>query len=70
MALSVVVGTMRENSFGVVGLMAFEILVKGWNDFRNFSLKVDMCWFAYTTHEKTLIKLQTYDFPRNNLTDS
>jgi len=60
MALSVVVGTMRENSFGVVGLMAFEILVKGWNDFRNFSLKVDMCRFAYTTHEKTLIKLQTY----------
>lgn len=51
---------MRENSFGVVGLMAFEILVKGWNDFRNFSLKVDMCRFAYTTHEKTLIKLQTY----------
>ena len=53
-ALSVVVGTEWVNSFAMVGLTTFGILVKGWNDFRNFSFKVDICRFAYTTYEKTL----------------
>ena len=35
-------------------------MVKGWNDFKKFSLKVDMCRFAYKTYEKTLIELKTY----------
>ena len=60
MALSVVVGTVWQNSFAIVGLTAFGTLVKGWNDFRNFSFKVGMCRFAYTTDEKTLIELRTY----------
>ena len=60
MAAGVVVGSVRENSFVVVGLTAFGTVVKGWNDFKKFSLKVDMCRFVYTTYEKTLIELKTY----------
>ena len=60
MAAGVVVGSVRENSFVVVGLTAFGTVVKGWNDFKKFSFKVDMCRFAYTTYEKTLIELKTY----------
>ena len=60
MATGVVVGAVRENSFVVVGLTAFGTMVKGWNDFKKFSFKVDMCRFAYTTYEKTLIKPKTY----------
>ena len=60
MAAGVVVGSVRENSFVVVGLTTFGTVVKGWNDFKKFSLKVDMCRFAYTTYEKTLIELKTY----------
>ena len=60
MAASVIVGAVRENSFVVVGLTALGTVVKGWNDFKKFSFKVDMCRFAYTTYEKTLIELKTY----------
>ena len=35
-------------------------MVKGWNEFKNFAIKMDMCRLAYTTHEKTLIELRTY----------
>ena len=60
MAAGIVVGAVWENSFAVVALTAFGTVVKGWNNFKKFSFKVDMCRFAYTTYEKTLIKLRTY----------
>ena len=60
MATGMVAGAVWENSFAVVGLTAFGTAVKGWNDFKKFSFKVDMCRFAYTTYEKTLIELRTY----------
>ena len=60
MAASVAVGAVRENSYVMIGLTALGTVVKGWNDFKNFSFKVDMCRFAYTTYEKTLIELKTY----------
>ena len=60
MAASVIVGAVRENSVVGVGLTAFGTVIKGWNDFKKFSFKVDMCRFAYTTYEKTLIELKTY----------
>ena len=53
MALRMMVG------FAVLGLTAFGTLVKCWNDYK-FSFKKDMCSFAYTTHEKTLIELRMY----------
>ena len=60
MAASVAVGAVRENSYVMIGLTALGTVVKGWNDFKKFSFKVDMCRFAYTTYEKTLIELKTY----------
>jgi hypothetical protein len=60
MAAGVVVGAAWEHSYVVVGLSALGTVVKGLNDFKKYSLKVDMCRFAYTTYEKTLIELKTY----------
>ena len=60
LAAGLVVGAVWENSFAVVALTAFGTVVKGWNDFKKFSFKVDMCRLAYTTYEKTLIELRTY----------
>ena len=59
-ALSVVVGAVWKDSFVMIGLTAFDTGVKGWNEFKNFSIKMDICRFAYTTHEKILIELHTY----------
>ena len=43
MAAAMVIGSISEDHFLVVGLTAFGTMVKGWNDFKNFSFKVDMC---------------------------
>ena len=59
-AFSVVVGAVWKDSFVIIGLTAFGTVVKGRNEFKNFSIKMDMCRFAYTTHEKTLIELRIY----------
>ena len=60
MAMSMVVGAVWEDSFVMIGLTALGTVIKGWNEFKNFSIKMDMCRFAYTTYEKTLIELRTY----------
>ena len=59
-ALSVVVASVWKDSFVVVGMTSFATLLEGWNDFKNYSFKMDMCKFAYTTYEKTLIELRNY----------
>ena len=58
--ISVVVGAVWNDSFVMIGLTAFGTVVKGWNEFKNFAINMDMCRFAYTPHEKTLIELCTY----------
>ena len=58
--LSVVVGAVWNDSLLMIGLTVFGTVVKGWNELKNFAIKMDMCRFAYTTHEKTLIELRTY----------
>jgi len=35
-------------------------VVKGWNDFKKYSFKVDTSRFAFTTYAKALIELRTY----------
>ena len=47
MAMSVVFGAIWEDSFVMIGLTAFGTVVKGWNEFKNFCTKMDMCRFAY-----------------------
>lgn len=60
MALSIIVGAVWEHSYVVVGLTALATLIKGWSDFKKYSLKMDMCRFAYTTYEKTLVEIKSY----------
>ena len=50
----------RAQSLVMVGLTAAATFVKGWSDFKKDSHKMDMCRFAYTTYEKTLIELKNY----------
>ena len=60
LTLSVVVGSVWKESFAMVGLTAAATFVKGWSDFKKYSLKMDMSEFAYTTYEKTLIEIHTF----------
>jgi len=59
-AAGIVVGSVLENSLLIASLTAARTVIKGWNDFKKFSFKIDMCRFAYTTNDKTLIELRTY----------
>ena len=60
MATSIVVGSVWAHSYVAVGLTAFATLVKGWNDFKKYSFKMDMSKFAYTSYEKALGELRNY----------
>ena len=67
LALGIVVGTMWEESYAVVGLTATATFIKGWSEFKKYSVKMDMSRFAYTTYEKTLKELK--NFARGGLED-
>ena len=56
-AAGIVIGSILENSTLVACLTAASTVIKGWNDFK---VKIDICPFAYTTYDKTLIELRTY----------
>ena len=60
MAKGIVVQSILGNSLLIACLSATGSVIKGWNDFKKFSFKIDMCHFAYTTYNKTLIGLRTY----------
>ena len=60
MAVSIVVGSVWKQGYAAVGLTAFATFVKGWNDFKKYAFKMDMCKFAYTTYEKSLSELRNY----------
>ena len=55
---SMIVGSAWKESFVMVALTAAATFVKGWSDFKKYPHKMDMCRFAYTTYEKTLIELR------------
>ena len=59
-AAGIVAGSVLENSLLIACLTAAGTVIKGWNDFKKFSFNIDMCRFAYTTYDKTLIELRTY----------
>ncbi|KAL9952252.1 hypothetical protein ACROYT_G039477 [Oculina patagonica] len=56
----IIAGSLTENSVIVACLTSAGTVVKGWNDFKKYSFKVDVCRFAYTSYDKTLIELRTY----------
>ena len=60
MAAGMIAGSILENSTLVACLTAVGTVVKGWNDFKKYSFKVDMSRFAFTTYAKALIELRTY----------
>ena len=60
MAAGLVVGPVWNHHTLVACLTAAGTVVKGWSEFKKFSVKVGMCHFAYTTYAKALIELRTY----------
>ena len=60
MAAGMIASPSLENSTLVACLTAVGAVVKGWNDFKKYSFKVDMSHFAFTTYAKALIELRTY----------
>ena len=60
LAASMIVGSVWHESFVMVALTAAAAFANGWSDFKKYSHKIDMCCFAYTTYEKTLIELKNY----------
>ena len=54
-------------SYAVVGLTATATFIKGWSEFKKYSVKMEMSRFAYTTYEKTLIEQN--NFARGGLED-
>ena len=59
-AAGMIAGSICENSIVVTCLAAWGTVLKGWNDFKKFPIKVDRCQFAYTTYAKILTELRTY----------
>ena len=59
-AFGMIVGPVFKNSVAATCITAVGMMVKGWNDFKKFSLKMDMCRFAYTSYAKTLSELRTH----------
>ena len=60
MAKGMIAGPILNISTLVACLTVVGTVVKGWSEFKKFSVKVDMCRFAYTTYAKALIELRTY----------
>lgn len=60
-AFGMVVGGVWPDSFAMIVLTACSAAIKGWTDFRNYSHKIAMCYFAYTTFEKILLELKKYE---------
>ena len=60
MATGIIAGPILNISTLVACLTVVGTVVKGWSEFKKFSVKVDMCRFAYTTYAKALIELRTY----------
>ena len=58
LVISMIVGSAWKESFVMVALTAAATFVKGWSDFKKYPHKMDMCRFAFTTYEKTLIELR------------
>ena len=59
-AVGMVVGSLMEDSLWVTCLAALGVALKGWNDFKKYPIKMDMCHFAFTTYAKTLTELRNY----------
>lgn len=57
-SLGVVIGPVLHNVLVTAILAAVGMFLKGWNDFKDYALKMDMSKFAYATHAKALAELR------------
>lgn len=57
-SLGLVIGPVLQNVLLTAILAAVGMFIKGWNDFKKFSLKMDMSRFAYSTHAKAMLELR------------
>ena len=59
-AAGMIAGSIFEITIVVSCLAAWGSMIKGWNDFKKFPIKVDWCQFACTTYANVLTELRTY----------
>ena len=59
-AAGMIAGSIFENTIVISCLALWGSGIKGWNDFKKFPIKVDMCQFAYTMYAKTLKELRNH----------
>ena len=60
LAIGTIVGPVLKDTLVMATLSAIGIIVKGWNEYKHYSEKVEMCRFAYTTYAKTLTELRIH----------
>ena len=59
-AAGMIAGSIFENTIVVSCLATWGTVLKGWNDFKKFPIKVARCQFAYTTYAKIFTELRSY----------
>ena len=57
-SLGLIIGPVLQNVLLTAILAAVGMFIKGWNDFKRYSIKMDMSKFAYSTHAKALTELR------------
>lgn len=57
-SLGLIIGPVLQNVLLTSILAAVGMFIKGWNDFKRYSIKMDMSKFAYSTHAKALTELR------------
>ena len=57
-SLGLIIGPVLQNVILTSILAAVGMFIKGWNDFKRYSIKMDMSKFAYSTHAKALSELR------------
>lgn len=57
-SLGLIIGPVLQNVVLTSILAAVGMFIKGWNDFKRYSIKMDMSKFAYSTHAKALSELR------------
>ena len=62
-SLGLIIGPVLQNVLLKSILAAIGMFIKGWKDFKRYSIKMDMSKFAYSTHAKALTELHTLQSP-------
>ena len=59
-SLGLIIGPVLQNVLLTSILAAIGMFIKGWKDFKRYSIKMDMSKFAYSTHAKALTEFFIY----------